>query len=295
MSQYSKPLDSMINGDMAEAQKGFAVLEEVDQGTFNRFIEWLYKGFYTPAEFEYVEFFPGVDSRESSEEVRPMTIQEPPTEEDPAPVDFEEAPPEPQGISWGFGTTWEAIPEPAEASWGSGRTSIRSKANKKSKKKGAFLAEETFSSSREQLKKSFISRRVSVRQGSISIPPPRANESPNEIYSEVFLSHARLYVFAEKYVIESLRDLALEELQTTLAIYTLYDERTEDIVNLLEYVYKNTAQSHRGEENLRTLLTHYVGYEMDVLMKDEDFKNLMIQDHRGELLGDFLGMVAKRI
>lgn len=45
VSYYSRPLDCIINGQMAEAQKGFAVLEEVDKGTFKRFVEWAYKGY----------------------------------------------------------------------------------------------------------------------------------------------------------------------------------------------------------------------------------------------------------
>ena len=37
----------MINGEMAEAQRGFAVLDDVDEETIKRFIEWAYKGYYT--------------------------------------------------------------------------------------------------------------------------------------------------------------------------------------------------------------------------------------------------------
>lgn len=40
----------MINGDMSETQKGYAVLEEDDQGAFGRFAEWVYKGYYTSGE-----------------------------------------------------------------------------------------------------------------------------------------------------------------------------------------------------------------------------------------------------
>ena len=40
---------------MAEAQKGFATLEDVDKGTFVRFIEWAHRGYYTAAEFTTAE------------------------------------------------------------------------------------------------------------------------------------------------------------------------------------------------------------------------------------------------
>ena len=52
IAQHSKPLERMINGGMAEAQQGFAVLREVDEGTFIRFVQWAYNGYYTVARHE---------------------------------------------------------------------------------------------------------------------------------------------------------------------------------------------------------------------------------------------------
>ena len=83
-------------------------------------------------------------------------------------------------------------------------------------------------------------------------------------------------------------------MQLTLASYTLYTERTGDIVALMRYIYANTGEPVAGVEDLRTLLTAYMGYEMDVLMKDKAFKELMFEDG-GALLGDFMGVVEKRI
>ena len=42
------------------------------------------------------------------------------------------------------------------------------------------------------------------------------NRSANEVYSEVFLSHARLYVFADKYDIPALKALSLRKLESSL-------------------------------------------------------------------------------
>jgi hypothetical protein len=50
VSHHSRPLDCMINGQMAEAQQGFAVLEDVNEGTFKKFVEWAYKGYYKAAD-----------------------------------------------------------------------------------------------------------------------------------------------------------------------------------------------------------------------------------------------------
>jgi hypothetical protein len=52
VSRQSRPLDRMINGQMAEAQKGYAVLEDIDKGTFERYMQWAYEGYYKAADFE---------------------------------------------------------------------------------------------------------------------------------------------------------------------------------------------------------------------------------------------------
>lgn len=88
--------------------------------------------------------------------------------------------------------------------------------------------------------------------------------------------------------------LAFENVQSQLAVFSLYDERTGDIVALLGYVYANTGKSVPGYEDLRTLMRYYVGYEMVTLMKDGDIKDLMIEDG-GALLTNYMDMVAKRV
>ena len=148
---------------------------------------------------------------------------------------------------------------------------------------------------RQDLETSFISRETTVRQSSIGIPAPRRNTDVKEDYTEVFLCHARIYNFAQKYFIEPLRQLALDELHQVLAIFTLHKERTGDIITLLKYVYsgEHSGESRDGVEDLKTLMTHYMGFQMDTLLEDDDFHALL--DGSGDLLKDFLRMVAKRI
>ncbi|KAI4232082.1 MAG: hypothetical protein L6R40_007515 [Gallowayella cf. fulva] len=262
VSRHSPPLDRMINGQMAEAQKGFAVLEEVDEGTFERFIEWAYKGYYTAADFELKASSPQSPASSSKEECETTECMEEPL----ADLAAEPEPLTEQPTIWDLGN------------FQSGK---KSKKSKKAK-------------TRQELKASFIRREYTVRRGIISLPPARANRGADEDYTEVFLSHARLYVFADKYDIQPLKTLALEELHDTLATYTLYRGRIGDILALLRYVYANTGRSARGGEDLRMLLRDYLGYEMNVLMEDGEFSVLMIEDG-GPLLEDFIEMVAKRI
>lgn len=268
VSLHSKPLDRLMNGHMAEAQQGFAVLEDVDAETFARFIQWAYSGFYSA---------PSPDPELSCEEHnadRDAVVDGPPAAYEDEPV--EEAMPVEEELN--------------ELSYSRSRQFGEKKKSWQSYNNGPTNRR----SSRNVLKDSFKKRKITVRRESIVIPPPRPNRGPVEDYTNIFLSHARLHVFADKYDVGLLKLLALEELQITLAKFSLYSERTGDIVELLRYIYVNSGESVPGVEDLRTLTTHYVGYEMDTLMKDENFKALMIEDG-GPLLGEFMGMVGKRI
>jgi len=261
----------MINGCMKEAKQGSAVLTDVDEDTVARFIQWAYSGNYSAAGFSIVA--ESESSRESHEKQIPvagpaLTLSE--AESSQGEV----------GILQEF-----AEGDGLEATSRSGGSHL-----KRGKKKAYWRPRRT---AKDDLKEAFASRKPAVRRQVISIPPARQNQAPNEDCSELLLSHARLYIFAEKYDIKPLKELAFENLQSTLAIFTLYDERTGDIIGLLRYIYA-CMKTVPGMEDLRALMTDYVGYEMDTLMKDQNFIGLMIEDG-GTLLEDFTTMVQKRL
>ena len=143
-------------------------------------------------------------------------------------------------------------------------------------------------------KKQFAKLKYVVDETHVSVPKPRSNNGPGENYTEVFLSHARIYVFAEKYDIRPLKSLALQQLHSTLTIFKLYPERVGDISALLRYAYDNTAELQYGTEPLRALLTQYMGCEIGVLARDGEFQKSLLEDG-GAMLGDFLKMVVDRI
>lgn len=291
MSHHSIPLDRMINGEMAEAQRGYAVLNDVDQGTFERFIEWAYKGFYKAAEFQLeASNTPPIaevcETIEKVPEAPPAPLEAPlfwAVQSDPPVVDLLDAPEPLAEPSTGWVVPSEApVADSPDHGWGD-------VGHKKRSRKVKPRAE-----TKPDMKEAFISRKHSVRRDMISPPPTRANQNANENYTEIFLCHARLYVFAEKYDIQPLKMLALEELHDTLAVFTLYHKRSDDIIALLRYVYANTGGSARGGDEMRKLLRDYVGCEMGVLMKNAEFESLMIEDG-GPLIADFMKMVIKRI
>lgn len=186
VAAHSEPLNRMINGHLSEARQGFAVLDDVDEGTFLRFVRWTYSNDYPAQEHRSVDPF-----------------------EDPAPTK----------------DTTTAGPNTRISSSG------RIVKKKKKKTKPAVMG---------YLRESFIYSQLDVEPFSYIVPAARANEGPDEDYIPVFLGHARVYVFAEKYDIQDLKLLALQKLQHQLAIHTLYIERVCEIMSLLKYVYANT-------------------------------------------------------
>ena len=248
---YSSPLERMINGNMSEAQNGFAVLEDVDEGTFGRFVRWAYTGTYAAAKVSMdVEEKSPVDTITNS--IKPLK------------PDFDDL--------------------------GSSRSIVK----KDKKPSYVFGSASPQAVSYEDMKESFIRRKYIVQQSHLNPAQPCPNQGPCENYSEVFLSHARIYVFAEKYDIEPLKMLALQRLHATLSIYNLYPRRIGDIISLLRYAYLNTAQLQPGVERLRALLTSYMGTEISKLASNVQFKELLLEDD-GMILGDFLTIVGKRV
>ena len=310
VSQNSKPLNRMINGYMSEAQEGFAVMKDVDEGTFVRFIQWAYSGYYDAGKFKIDS--PMAGSALIEEEMTGESYPEEPYEETVVEerVEATQVPATQVGGAISYNLTYhnparaapnnfsqyrQTIPNPLWQSIPS-TTQERKKLIKRNEK-GAEVASihsGVLSPSRRGLKESFINWKPTVCRQAIRISTPRPNQASDEDYTEVFLSHARVYVFAEKYDIQLLRALALDELHGTLQNFNLHPERTGDIIALLRYVYANTGESADGVEDMRTVMKHYVGFEMDTLMKDNAFGDFMVEDG-GALLGDFLKMVEQRI
>ena len=123
---------------------------------------------------------------------------------------------------------------------------------------------------------------------------PRPNESEDEDYSEVFLSHARVWAFANMYQIPLLKRLAIEELHAVLAVFHLYSQRCSDIVALLRYLYTENPASCSEEGSKWRLMQHYMAAEMETLVKNEEFQSLIIENG-GPLLRDVMMVVARRL
>jgi hypothetical protein len=97
----------------------------------------------------------------------------------------------------------------------------------------------------------------------------RANGAHKD-YTEVFLSHSQLYVFADYYRISRLMKLSIHRLQQTLIAFSLHNERIKDIVKLLQYCYANLVPA-----KLRELVVLYAACHMEKLWKNKEFRELL--------------------
>ena len=252
---HSKPLDRMINGGMLESQQGYAVLEDVDQGTFARFVHWAYSGCYHGADFVL-----DIDELECSDfdSTTSDISQDPQRQSDRwhTPPKYRE---------------WRLVDDD-EYSW---PVSWRP-------------------ASRVQFKDSFkLPTYGSLPHPNTSDLQPRANTSPLEDYSPVFLSHVRVYVFADKYDICGLKMLALQQLHLTLGVFTLYPRRVQDIVQLIKYVWKVTGAELDKRSSIRELLRRYICVEFDVLISEDIFRQCL--KDRELPMTDFLMIAETRV
>ncbi|KAG9764826.1 hypothetical protein KCU73_g784, partial [Aureobasidium melanogenum] len=245
----SEPLLALVNGGMVEAQEGCAWLEDTDEATFVQIGEYLYTGDYTPTEpFDLLD---ELHVREESIGSHAQMIMKRDILNDDAisaaaevEVRSEQLPEEPisQASDWGF------------------CRSIKKEKRKYKKGHDPVLWDvdgvpggptvEPSRSKRELLWDEFVHSFDSYDQDL----RPRQNMEPHEDYSAVFLGHAQLYVFADKYDIQQLAKLSLSKLGHTLAGFNVFNERIDDVVELLQFCYVNTPERAGTKDKLRDLV-----------------------------------------
>ncbi|KAJ6031978.1 hypothetical protein N7540_002710 [Penicillium herquei] len=119
--------------------------------------------------------------------------------------------------------------------------------------------------------------------------PPR-NTDHHQDFTPVFLGQARLYVLADKYLIESLRTLVLAKMFNTLAHFTVYPSGIEAIVELVRFVYNNTPPNYEDQTDaMRDLVTRFVVSVLGQIGESEPFQGLLKDG--GSFVTDFWHMV----
>ncbi|KFY46960.1 hypothetical protein V494_00253 [Pseudogymnoascus sp. VKM F-4513 (FW-928)] len=266
IAKQSHALDALINGPMKEAQTRIVRFEDVHEDTFIRFCQFAYTGDYEPPVF--------IQRPESGFQEKDSSQWLPPTIDTNEPGEVAEEP-EP-----------EPAPEPAVAEAEPVYLSFgvkRPKKNKKSPK--SRVLRDSFETKTFDVETPWLSaeRRCEVRQ----------NSCAEEDYTPVFLGHARLYIFADKWGIESLKALSLHKLHKTLVTFTPYAARLGDVAELVRYTYENTPDFAHGMDDLRSLVMDYLTCEVTNLIRCPEFDQLLEQE--GPFATDLVHMMMKRI
>ena len=244
---------------MAEAKESCAFLEDVDEDTFVRFVEYMYTNDYSVPDPVIVQMAP-----DSTFENGQDGIEETAAVDEPQPTPIHED-------DWSFGV---------------------SPSKKVMKKKGrvsndnlwymekALMADPAIPKEKypqRKCKKDQLWSEFTEKAQVKHHEPwePRQNTDSSEDYTQVFLSHARLYVFSDRYCIEPLQELALQKLLLTLSTFTLFNERVSDIVELVQYTYAHTMEHEEGIDKLRSLVTDYVVCQLEAIAKDKNFITML--------------------
>ena len=283
---------------MSEAKESCAWLEDVDESTFIRFSQYVYTGDYIAANPEILRESHPIASTPSS--LNDLNESAAVASEKPPLLDSE--PLDPMAISPDPKSEPEPDPDPErsldsifdqkhEGYWGSTKPKMEVKDWQMEDK--PKIRKPTWEAWEAKTKKP--SKRNETKTSTVPKPSfnPRKNRESCEDYTEVFLSHARLYVFAEKYDIAPLRKLSVNRLHQTLSVFTLYKERVGDVVALMRYSYANTVHRSRPDDSLRSLLIHYATCVVADLVPNSDFKALL--EEPGELASDLVVKMINRL
>ena len=239
LEHVSKPLAILVSGPMVEAKDGSATLDDLDESTFVRFSQYAYTGDYDTAEPDIIldssMIHPGDhNAAGSSANVKLPAVAAGSTAMESAPEQSAEPVTEPSETATSEPTTEESdLTRPIFDPGMQGKPS---------------------SLPISYMWQNFLNMRQNVPKAKSKV---RRNREACEDYTEVFLCHARLYVFAEKYDIRPLRKLALHKLQRTLSVFIVYKDRIGDLTSLIRYSYDNTSDLENSSEPLRDMISQY--------------------------------------
>ncbi|KAK5726339.1 hypothetical protein LTS12_027452, partial [Elasticomyces elasticus] len=269
---------------MLEAKELCASLDDITPATFVRFGQYIYTGDYLAADHVVILDSASIEGDQDNGNDKPVEDAQATRLSEPTPC-------EPTCSTDGDGVACQpaAMVDLSEMGYLSTSSKMSSRP-KKGYKRGTSIALDPGHTPEPQIVRNSTQRCdaavhasprkkhemmwqsfVETRYGSPDrtyISKARANSESCEEYTDVFLSHAQLYVFADRYDVEGLRELALYKLHQTLVEFNLFKERIGDVSELLCYAYDNTPERLGCQERLRDLVLRYVACHIERAHKD---------------------------
>ena len=277
----------MIKGGLSEAQAGCTIWKEVSKETFERFVQFAYTGDYSiPNTRKWNKVAePQGETDALVSRARPGTskaLESRIEEEKPA-------------------EEYDSLDEVRKSS------SIRKK-TKKDKKKGkdigvSFGGWGTASLELVAEPEPWLSTTdfhslqchlLAPRNIHHNTCEPAETFEPNRSYSNVFLSHASLYVLGDLWLIDALKALAIYKLHKALCIFELDGKNAADIVDLARYAYREEGKGSEDEiGRLRGIVCQYVAVHAAVLSLHAVFMDFI--EEGGQFARDFVKFAVQRM
>lgn len=258
LAGLSPSLNALINGEMIEAKTRHVDWSEVDVDTFARLCEFAYLRNYTPPTFRLVD---GRSPMEATKLAKGKPKRNKRSSkayyDEPIPVDAAEPEPEP-------------MPEPAP----------------ELEPEVPYTERNIWTGQlRDAFTRSLVIPSTQSDNVDYNFTPPE-NTGSWEDFTPVFVQQARLYVLADKYGIESLRQLILSKLYQTLKSFKLYNTGVTGIIEFVRFVYLNTPPNYGNQiDAMRNLVTRYVVSVLGQIGESECFQELL--EDGGPFVSDF--------
>ncbi|KAK2616507.1 hypothetical protein QQS21_000550 [Conoideocrella luteorostrata] len=236
VAKQSSKLNMLINGPMKEAEEKCVTWSDTNEGTFIRFCEFVYKGSYSEGK---------VTKRPIEKDIE-LELDE---------ADDNAVPPAPSSDP-PSGPLPDLPPTPRELH---------------------RVLPTVVGDSKEHL--DHKGDRLRAKLGSLypRMRPKRRmlRNTPEDDCSEMFLSHAQIYVFADYHCIDALQELALANLRQALTEYKVHKESCSDVTQLLSFSFESTAEADKKTrtDQLRCLVSLFAACNIEHLWNDAEFQD----------------------
>jgi hypothetical protein len=274
VARVSEPLESLMEGGMQETQQGSGPMSDIDKETFARFAEFIYSGDYNPAPPVQPPEAPchGNDEAGMEEQVAASSA----INELPQPSVY-------QGSD-------------ADDYYGGMGRGYKKKSWKRKKSYGYDLFSELgpkpLSASTTPQKLPGPTKDVVTEHpfptSSMFLPPSDSNLD----HLPIFMSHAKLYVFADRWIVTDLQRLAARRLDEALSMFEYSSTSPTDIATLIKYAYDHTPPRKDKPDILRRMVTVLAANNIHALRQSTHFGELQCEG--GDFPKDLMEQVCAR-
>ncbi|KAL2689171.1 hypothetical protein Neosp_003223 [[Neocosmospora] mangrovei] len=120
---------------------------------------------------------------------------------------------------------------------------------------------------------SFCWQRFKERYSGHEFSPDDAVDSRTHACAEVFLCHARMFIFADQYKIARLRDVAIRKLWIAMVNITFTGNAIPDVTQLVKYVYNHTTSENPAGKEIRDLVRRYCIIRLERMWHHAEFRD----------------------